>query len=117
MEENKQLKPTLVSTESQVVNRRDDLAYYSKLLNVPKLNYRLDQNCKSFTSICAGQKIVDLSLIAEESKYLVQNVREQLGATKVTTVLCLPSGSSRQLLSSQINKYKELSANNCLYKS
>ena len=107
MEENKQVKPTLVSTESQVVNRRDDLAYYSKLLNIPKLNYRIDQNCKSFTSICAGQKIVDLSLIAEESKYLVQNVREQLGATKVTTVLCLPSGSSRQLLTSQINKYKD----------
>ena len=107
MEENKQVKPTLVSTESQVVNRRDDLAYYSKLLNIPKLNYRIDQNCKSFTSICAGQKIVDLSLIAEESKYLVQNVREQLGATKVTTVLCLPSGSSRQLLTSQINKYRD----------
>ena len=107
MEQNKQVKPTLVSTESQVVNRRDDLAYYSKLLNIPKLNYRIDQNCKSFTSICAGQKIVDLSLIAEESKYLVQNVREQLGATKVTTVLCCPSGSSRQLLTSQINKYRD----------
>jgi flagellar biosynthesis GTPase FlhF len=107
MEENKQVKPTLVSTESEVVNRRDDLAYYSKLLNIPKLNYRIDQNCKSFTSICAGQKIVDLSLIAEESKYLVQNVREQLGATKVTTVLCLPSGSSKQLLTSQINKYRD----------
>ncbi len=107
MEENKQVRPTLVSTESQVVNRRDDLAYYSKLLNIPKLNYRLDKNCKNFTSICAGQKIVDLSLIAEESKYLVQNVREQLGATKVTTVLCLPSGSSRQLLSSQIDTFKD----------
>ena len=107
MEENKQVKPTLVSTESQVVNKRDDLAYYSKLLNIPKLNYRLDQNCKSFTSICASQKIVDLSLIAEENKYTVQNIREQLGATKVATVLCLPSGSSRQLLTSQINKYKD----------
>ena len=107
MEENKQVKPTLVSTESQVVNRRDDLAYYSKLLNIPKLNYRIDQNCKSFTSICEGQKIVDLSLIAEENKYTVQNVREQLGATKVATVLCLPSGSSRQLLTSQINKYRD----------
>jgi flagellar biosynthesis GTPase FlhF len=107
MEDNKQVKPTLVSTESQVVNRRDDLAYYSKLLNIPKLNYRIDQSCKSFTNICAGQKIVDLSLIAEESKYLIENVREQLGATKVTTVLCLPSGSSRQLLTSQINKYRD----------
>ena len=107
MEENKQVKPTLVSTESQVVNKRDDLAYYSKLLNIPKLNYRIDRNCKSFTSICAGQKIVDLSLIGEESKYLVKNVREKLGATKVTTVLCLPSGSSRQLLTNQINKYRD----------
>ncbi len=107
MEQNKQVKPTLVSTESQVVNRRDDLAYYSKLLNIPKLNYRIDQNCESFASLCTGQKIVDLSLIAEESKYLVQNVREQLGATKVTTVLCCPSGSSRQLLTSQINMYKD----------
>ena len=107
MEENKNVKPTLVSTEGQVVNRRDDLAYYSKLLNIPKLNYQIDQNCKSFTSICSGQKIVDLSLNAEENKYLVQNVREQLGATKVVTVLCLPSGSSRQLLTSQINKYRD----------
>jgi flagellar biosynthesis GTPase FlhF len=107
MEENKQVKPTLVSTESQVVNRRDDLAYYSKLLNIQKLNYQIDQNCKGFTSICSGQKIVDLSLIAEESKYLVKNVREQLGATKVTTVLCLPSGSSRQLLTRQINTYRD----------
>ena len=49
---------------------------------------------------------MDMSLIEEESKYFIQNVRDQLGATKVTTVLCLPSGSSRQLLSSQINKYK-----------
>ena len=62
---------------------------------------------KSFTSISEGQKIVDLSLIAEENKYTVQNVREQLGATKVATVLCLPSGSSRQLLTSQINRYKD----------
>ena len=107
MEDDKQMKPTLVSTENEVVNRSEDLAHYSKLLNIPKLNYQIDENCKNFKSICSGQKIVDLSLIAEESKYLIQNVRDQLGATKVTTVLCLPSGSSRELLTSQISKYKD----------
>ena len=107
MEEDKQLKPTLVSAVSELANRRDDLAYYSKLLNTPKLNYKIDKNCTSFSSICSGQKIVDVSLIEEESKYFIQNVRDQIGATKVTTVLCLPSGSSRHLLNSQINKYKD----------
>ncbi len=105
MEDNKQMKPTLVSMESEVVNRREDLAHYSKLLNIPKINYQIEENCKNFESICSGQKIVDVSLITEESKYLIQNVRDQLGATKVTTVLCLPSGSSKQLLTSQISRY------------
>jgi ribosomal protein L30E len=107
MEDNKQMKPTLVSMESEVVNRREDLAYYSKLLNIPKINYQVEENCKNFESICLGQKIVDVSLITEESKYLIQNVRDQLGATKVTTILCLPSGSSKQLLTSQISKYMD----------
>jgi flagellar biosynthesis GTPase FlhF len=105
MEDNKQMKPTLVSMESEVVNRREDLAYYSKLLNIPKINYQIEENCINFESICSGQKIVDVSLMTEESKYLIQNVRDRLGATKVTTVLCLPSGSSKQLLNSQISKY------------
>ena len=107
MEDNKQLKPNLVSAETEVANRRDDLAHYSKLLNIPKLNYHIDENCKSFESLCSGQKIVDLSLIAEESKYFIRNVREQIGATKVTTILCLPSGSSKQLITSQIDKYED----------
>ena len=107
MEDNKQIKPTLVSMESEVVNRREDLAYYSKLLNIPKINYQIEENCKNFESICSGQKIVDVSLITEESKYLIQNVRDRLGATKVTTVLCLPSGSSKQLLNGQISKYMD----------
>ena len=107
MEEDKDKKPTLLSAVSELANRRDDLAYYSKLLNIPKLNYKVDENCSGFTGICSGQKIVDVSLIEEESKYLIKHVRDQIGATKVTTVLCLPSGSSRQLLNSQINKYKD----------
>jgi flagellar biosynthesis GTPase FlhF len=107
MEDNKQMKPTLVSMESEVVNWREDLAHYSKLLNIPKINYQIEENCKNFESICSGQKIVDVSLITEESKYLIQNVRDQLGATKVTTVLCLPSGSSKQLLNNQISKYMD----------
>ena len=106
MEEDQQERPTLVSVESELANRRDDLAYYSKLINLPKLNYQIDENCSNFTNICSGQKIVDVSLIAEESKYLVQNVRDRIGATKVTTVLCLPSGGSRELLASQISKYE-----------
>ena len=106
MEEDKDAKPTLVSAVSELANRRDDLAYYSKLLNIPKINYKIDENCSGFTSICLGQNIVDLSLIQEESKYFIQNVRDKIGATKVTTVLCLPSGSSRQLLNNQINQYK-----------
>ena len=107
MEEDKDKKPTLLSAVSELANRRDDLAYYSKLLNIPKLNYKVDENCSGFTGICSGQKIVDVSLIEEESKYLIKHVRDQIGATKVTTVLCLPSGSSRQLLNSQINKYMD----------
>ena len=107
MEDNKQMKPTLVSMESEVINSREDLAHYSKLLNIPKINYQIEENCKNFESICSGQKIVDVSLITEESKYLIQNVRDQLGATKVTTILCLPSGSSKQLLTSQISKYMD----------
>ena len=107
MEEDKDKKPTLLSAVSELANRRDDLAYYSKLLNIPKLNYKVDENCSGFTGICSGQKIVDVSLIEEESKYLIKNVRDQIGATKVTTILCLPSGSSRQLLNGQINKYKD----------
>ena len=107
MEDNKQMKPTLVSMESEVANRRDDLAHYSKLLNVPKLNFHIDENYKNFQSISSGQKIVDLSLIAEESKYFIRNVRDQIGATKVTTILCLPSGSSKQLITSQIGKYED----------
>ena len=106
MEEDKDAKPTLVSAVSELANRRDDLAYYSKLLNIPKINYKIDENCSGFTSICLGQKIVDLSLIEEESKYFIQNVRDKIGATKVTTILCLSSGSSRQLLNNQINQYK-----------
>jgi flagellar biosynthesis GTPase FlhF len=105
MEEDKDAKPTLVSAVSELANRRDDLAYYSKLLNIPKINYKIDENCSGFTSICLGQKIVDLSLIEEESKYFIQNVRDKIGATKVTTILCLSSGSSRQLLNNQINQY------------
>ena len=54
-----------------------------------------------------GQKIVDISLIAEEGKYLIENVRNQLGATRVATILCLPSGSSKQLINHQINNYKD----------
>ena len=46
MEDDKQMKPTLVSTENEVVNRSEDLAHYSKLLNIPKLNYQIDENCK-----------------------------------------------------------------------
>ena len=86
----KDVKPTLVSAVSELANRRDDLACCSKLLNIPKLNYKIDENCSGFTSIQSGQKIVDMSLIDEESKCFIQNVRDQLGATKVATVLCLP---------------------------
>ena len=82
--------------------------YYSKLLNLPKLNYHIEQNCRGFVKICNGQKIVDVSLIEEESKYLIKNVKAELGATKVTTVLCLPTGSSKQFLHNQIGNYSDL---------
>ena len=107
MEDKQQIKPNLVSADSEVGNRRDDLAHYAKLLNITKLNYQIDKDCKNFKSICSGQKIVDLSLIAEENKYFIRNVRDQIGATKVTTILCLPSGSSKQLITSQIRKYED----------
>ena len=107
MEEKRQERPTLVSAESELVKGRDDLAYYSKLLNLQKLNYKIDENCRSFADVCVGQKIVDISLIAEEGKHLIENVRDHLGATKVATIICLPSGSSKELLTYQINKYKD----------
>ena len=34
---------------------------------------------------------------------LIENVRDHLGATKVATIICLPSGSSKELLTYQIN--------------
>ncbi len=107
MEEKRRGKPTLVSAESELVNGQDDLAYYSKLLNLQKLNYKLDEKCRSFADVCTGQKIVDISLIAEEGRYLIENVRNQLGATRVATILCLPSGSSKELINYQINKYED----------
>jgi flagellar biosynthesis GTPase FlhF len=108
MEKDKQLRPTLVSAESELSNRRDDLSYYSRLLNTQKLNYQIDENCNGFDTICKSQKIVDTSLGVEECKYLIENIRNKVGATKVTTILCIPSGSSRQLVADQINKYTDL---------
>ena len=107
MEEKRQERPTLVSAESELVKGRDDLTYYSKLLNLQKLNYKIYENCRSFADVCVGQKIVDISLIAEEGKNVIENVRDHLGAPKVATILCLPSGSSKELLTYQINKYKD----------
>ena len=52
MEEKRQERPTLVSAESELVNGRDDLSYYSKLLNLQKLNYKIDENCRSFANVC-----------------------------------------------------------------
>ena len=108
MEEEKQVRPTLVSTERELAHRRDDLAYHSKLLNLPKLNYQIEEHCSGFTSISSGQKIVDISLVAEEGKYFIQNIRNEIGATKVSTVLCLPSGVNRQLLTDQITQFDDL---------
>ena len=75
------MRPTLVSAESELSNGRDDLGYYSKSLNIQKLNYQIDE-IVWFDTICKGQKIVDISLGAEEGKYLIQNIRNQVGATK-----------------------------------
>ena len=46
--------------------------------------------------------------MAEEGKYFIQNIRNEIGATKVSTVLCLPSGVNRQLLTDQITQYDDL---------
>ncbi len=108
MERNNALKPALVSTESQLTNKKDDLSHYSKLLNVQKFHYKLDQNVDGFNEICEDQKIVDLCSISEENKRFVQNIRNNIGATKVATILCLPAGSSKQFIESQINVYGEL---------
>ena len=108
MEKDNRSKPTLVSTESELGTMRDDLAYYSRLLNLPKTNYYIEENCAGFTEICSGQKVVDVSLVTEESKFFIKKIRDEIGATKVTTVLCLPSGSSKQLLIKQISHYTDL---------
>ena len=108
MEKDKQVRPSLVSVESELGKGRDDLGYYSKLLNIQKLNYHINENCSGFDTISSDQKIVDTSLGAEESMYLIQNIRNQVGATKVTTILSLPAGCSRQFLNGQIDKYHDL---------
>ena len=108
MEDNDALKPALVSTESQLTNKKDDLSHYSKLLNVQKFHYKLDQDIDDFNKICDDQKIVDMGSVSEENKNFIQNIRNKIGATKVATILCLPTGGSKQFIESQINIYGEL---------
>ena len=108
MESDETLKPALVSTERQLTNKRDDLSHYAKLLNTEKFHFRFDQDGKDLDNICVNQKIVDLSLVTEENKLLIQRVKNQTGATKVSTVLCLPAGASKQFLESQIKIYADL---------
>ena len=108
MEQDNALKPSLVSTESQLTNKKDDLSHYSKLLNIQKLHYKLDHDINDFNEICDDQMIVDLCSISEENKHFVHNVRNKIGATKVATILCLPTGGSKQFIESQINVYGAL---------
>ena len=89
MEHNDALKPALVSTESQLTNKKDDLSHYSKLLNVQKFHYKLDQDIDDFNKICDDQKIVDMGSVSEENKISL-NIRKYR-ATKVATH-CLPTG-------------------------
>ena len=87
----------MVSTESQLTNQKDDLSHYSKLLNVQKFHYKLDQDIDDFNKICDDQKIVDMSSVSEENKNFIQNIRKNIGATKVATILCLPAGAVSSL--------------------
>ena len=87
MEDKDSSKPTLVSTESHLSSKKDDLSYFARLLNIQKFHYRLEQSVDGFEKLCNGKKIVDLSSIAEESKYFIKDVKDKIGATKVATIL------------------------------
>tara|TARA_B100000963_G_C22624747_1_gene671738 strand:- start:1912 stop:3078 length:1167 start_codon:yes stop_codon:yes gene_type:complete len=105
MEDKSSSKPSLISIESQLNSKQDDLSYFAKLLNVQKFNHKLEQGIDGFRDICKGKKIVDLSSIAEESKYFIQDIKNKIGATKVTSILCLPVGGNKQFIEDQITTY------------
>ena len=52
--------------------------------------------------------IVDMSSVSEENKNFIQSIRNKIGATKVATILCLPTGGSKQFIESQVNIYGKL---------
>ncbi len=108
MEDKDSSKPSLVSTESHLSSKKDDLSYFARLLNIQKFHYQLEQSVDGFEKLCNGKRIVDLSSIAEESKYFIKDVKDKIGATKVATILCLPTGANKQFIEDQIATYMNL---------
>ena len=52
--------------------------------------------------------IVDLSSISKEINILFRSIKNKIGATKVATILCLPTSGSKQFIENQIDFYGEL---------
>jgi flagellar biosynthesis GTPase FlhF len=99
---------SLISTDSLLQHQTDNLAHFAKLLNVPKFKCQIEDGASNVDSLAGGQKIIDVSLTDGYAKSLISSVRNKIGATKVTTILCLPGGANKQLLINQLESYKNL---------
>ncbi len=98
----------LISTDDTLHYQADDLTHFSKLLNVPKFKIKTEDCLTNADEIPSGQKIIDVSSIEVHAKHLISSARNEIGATKVTTVLCLPGSSNKQLIKNQLETYKDL---------
>jgi len=99
---------SLISTDSLLQQQSDDLAHFSKLLNVQKFKIDIEGRSMNIGSFPTNQKIIDVSAVEGQAKHLISSVRNEIGATKVTTVLCVPGGANKQLLLNQLEAYREL---------
>ncbi len=98
----------LISTDDILHYQSDDLSHFSKLLNVPKYKVKIEERSTDIDEIPHVQKIIDVSSVEAHAKHLISAVRNEIGATKVTTILCLHGGSNKQLISNQLESYKDL---------
>ncbi len=98
----------LISTDDNLHYQSDDLGHFSKLLNVPKFKLKIQNQTTDIDEIPHSQKIVDVSSVEAHAIHLISAARNEIGATKVTSILCLPGSSNKQLISNQLEAYKDL---------
>tara|TARA_X000001036_G_scaffold365334_1_gene349787 strand:+ start:1484 stop:2635 length:1152 start_codon:yes stop_codon:yes gene_type:complete len=108
LERSKMTDLALISTDDILHYQADDLNYFSKLLNVPKFKIKIKDGATNTHELPHSQKIIDVSSGEVHAKHLISAVRNEIGATKVTTVLCLPGSSNKQLIKNQLATYKDL---------